>query len=97
MRARKRAPGHPGGILRRQYIEPLDLTVTELARSLGVSRKTLSKILNERGSVTAEMALRLGRAFGTSPDLWMNLQKNHDLWRASNETEDWKRVSPIAA
>lgn len=97
MKPRKRAPSHPGGILRRQYIEPLDLTVTELARSLGVSRKTLSKILNERGSVTAEMALRLGRAFGTSPDLWMNLQKNYDLWRASNETEDWKKVSPIAA
>jgi addiction module HigA family antidote len=78
-------------------MEPMELTVTELARSLGVSRKTLSKIVNERGSVTAEMALRLGQAFETSPDMWMNLQKAYDLWKASQKSSDWKKVVPIAA
>ena len=77
MRTRKRPPAHPGGILRRQYMEPLELTVTALAATLGVSRKTLSKIVNERGSVSAAMALRLSRAFKTTPKLWLNLQQNH--------------------
>ncbi len=97
MRTRKRPPSHPGGILKRQYIEPLELTVTGLAQSLGVSRKTLSKIVNERGSVTADMALRLGRAFETSPEMWMNLQRSYDLWHASKESNGWKSVSPVAA
>ncbi|HUL01382.1 MAG TPA: HigA family addiction module antitoxin, partial [Nitrospirota bacterium] len=62
MRMRKRTPTHPGGILKRQYIEPLSLTISELAGTLGVSRKTLSKIVNERGDVTPDMALRLSKA-----------------------------------
>ena len=56
---RTRSPTHPGGILKRHYLEPLRLTVSELAKSLGVSRKTLSMIVNERGSITPDMALRL--------------------------------------
>jgi addiction module HigA family antidote len=65
MRSRKRAPTHPGRILNSHYLEPLSLTITELARTLGVSRKTLSKIVNERGSVTSYIenkSLLLGRA-----------------------------------
>lgn len=95
MRARKRPPAHPGRILRNHHLDPLSMKVTELAKVLGVSRKTLSKLANERGSITPEMALRLSRAFGTSPDLWMNLQKNYDLWLVSNRSDDWKRVQPI--
>lgn len=97
MRSGKRAPGHPGGILRRHHLEPLGLTVADLARTLGVSRKTVSKIVNERGSVSADMALRLSQAFGTTPELWLNLQQNHDLWRAAKESKGWKKVEPIAA
>jgi addiction module HigA family antidote len=97
MRSGKRAPGHPGGILRRHHLEPLELTVADLARTLGVSRKTVSKIVNERGSVSADMALRLSQAFGTTPELWLNLQQNHDLWRAANESKGWQKVEPIAA
>ena len=97
MRKRKRAPSHPGGILLRQYMTPLELSVTELARVLGVSRKTVSKIVNERGAVSAEMALRLSRAFKTSPQLWLNLQQNYDLWYAAEESDDWESVEPVAA
>lgn len=75
-------PPHPGGILRRQYLEPLGLTVTATARALGVSRKQLSQLLNERAGVSPEMALRLGKAFSTTPEYWLTLQGNRDLWVA---------------
>ena len=96
MRIKKRPPTHPGGILRRQYIEPLSLTISELANTLGVSRKTLSEIVNEHGSVTPDMALRLSKAFKTTPELWMNLQQNFDLWQASHNSDDWKMIEAIA-
>ena len=95
MRTRKRVPTHPGGILKRQYMEPLSLTVSELAGTLGVSRKTLSKIVNERGGVTPDMALRLSKAFSTTPELWLNLQRNFDLWEAAHKSNDWKLVEAI--
>jgi addiction module HigA family antidote len=96
MRIRKRPPTHPGGILRRQYLEPLSLTISELANTLGVSRKTLSKIVNEHGSITPDMALRLSKAFKTTPELWLNLQQNYDLWQASHNSDDWKLIDAIA-
>ena len=96
MRNRKRRPTHPGGILRRQYIEPLSLTISELADTLGVSRKTLSKIVNEHGAITPDMALRLSKAFKTTPELWLNLQQNYDLWQASHTSDDWKTIEVIA-
>jgi addiction module HigA family antidote len=96
MRTRKRPPTHPGGILKRHYMEPLSLTVSELAEILGVSRKTLSKIVNEHGSVTPDMALRLSKAFKTTPELWLNLQQNYDLWQAFHVSADWKMVEAIA-
>ena len=78
----ERKPSHPGGILKRHYIEPLSLTVSEIAQDRGVSRKTVSKIVNERGSISPEMALRLAKAFNTSPELWLNMQSKYDLWMA---------------
>ena len=96
MRNRKRPPTHPGGILKRHYMEPLALTVSDLSEILKVSRKTLSKIINERGSVTPEMALRLSKAFNTTPELWLNLQQNYDLWHASHESSDWKDIKAVA-
>ena len=95
MRRRKRAPTHPGRILTSHYLEPLSLTITELAKTLSVSRKTISKIVNERGSVTSDMALRLSRAFNTTPELWLNLQRNYDLWHAAHDSKDWQRVQPV--
>ncbi len=96
MRKRLRCPTHPGGILRRHYIEPLSLTVSGLAVVLGVSRKTLSEIVNEHASITPDMALRLSKAFQTTPELWLNMQRNYDLWQASNKSDDWKHVEAVA-
>lgn len=97
MKVRTRPPTHPGGILRRHYLEPLGITVTAAAKGLRVSRKTLHKILNERGAVTPDMALRLSKAFRTSPELWLNLQRNCDLWHASRESHAWQRTRPLVA
>lgn len=75
-------PPHPGEVLRTLCLEPLNLTVTEAARSLGISRKTLSAILNGRAGVTPEMAVRLSIAFDTSAESWLNQQLQYDLWHA---------------
>lgn len=95
MRTRKRPPAHPGTILRVHYLEPLKMSITDLAKELKLSRKTVSKILNERGAVTTDVALRLSRAFDTTPELWLNLQRNYDLWHTANETTDWQAIKPI--
>ena len=86
---------HPGELIREEYMKPLKLTVTSLAVSLGISRKTLSTIINERAGVTPDMALRLSRAFSTSPELWMNMQQGYDLWVAENSESDWQKVKPV--
>ena len=96
MRKMRRKPTHPGEIIREDYLKPLSITVTKMASTLDVSRKTVSKIINERGAITPEMALRLARALDTTPDLWMNLQKNYDLWQVENISKDWKKVKPIS-
>src|SRR6185312_12712282 len=75
-------PPHPGEVLRDLCLKPLRLTVTEAARSLGVSRKTLSGILNGRAGISPEMAVRLSLAFGTSAESWLNQQLQYDLWHA---------------
>ena len=94
-RRMNRKPTHPGGVIRRMHMEPLRLTVTQLAAILGVSRKTLSKIINERAGISPDMALRMSRAFNTTPELWLNLQKSHDLWVAEHELTGWENVTPI--
>lgn len=71
------------------------MTITEVADEIGVSRKTLSKIINERGSITPDMALRLSKAFNTSAELWLNLQTNYDLWIASKRSGDWKNIKTL--
>ena len=91
----QRKPAHPGRILRNMYLKPLSCTVTSLAKVLGVSRKAVSAIVNERKSVTPEMALRLAQAFGTTPHLWLNLQKKYDLWCAMTKTSEWVKVRRI--
>ena len=73
-------PPHPGEVLRELCLEPLGLSVTRTAEALGVSRKTLSAILNERAGISPEMAIRLSKAFGTSAESWLNQQVQYDLW-----------------
>lgn len=97
MRRMKRQPTHPGKIIKEDYLVPLSISIKDMASILGVSRKTLSKIINERGAITPDMALRLSRAFDTTPDLWLNLQKNFDLWLAENKSNAWQSVRPISS
>jgi antitoxin HigA-1 len=72
-------PPHPGEIIREMCLAPLDLTVTEGAKALGVTRKTLSQLLNGHAGISPEMALRLSQAFGRSPESWLQLQNQYDL------------------
>ena len=74
-------PPHPGGIVRRQCLEPLGLTVTRAAEGLGVTRQTLSELVNERTGVSLEMAIRLSKAFGSTPETWLGMQMAWDLWQ----------------
>lgn len=73
-------PPHPGEVLKELCLEPLGLSVTRTAEALGVSRKTLSAILNGRAGISPEMALRLSKAFSTTPESWLNQQMHYDLW-----------------
>ncbi|MHC5598054.1 MAG: HigA family addiction module antitoxin [Nostoc sp.] len=91
----KRKPRHPGALIKRQYLEPLKMTNTQLANILDVSRKTVSEIINEQAGVSPLMALRLAKAFQTTPELWLNLQQNYDLWNAAQDSESLKNISPI--
>lgn len=79
MAARRLRPVHPGDILRNDFLEPLGLTAYRLAKELGVSRPTITQLVARRRNVTAEMALRLARYFGTSAQIWQNLQAQYDL------------------
>jgi addiction module HigA family antidote len=78
-------PPHPGEILRELCIKPLGLSITDVAEALGVTRKTLSAILNGRSGISPEMAVRLSLAFGTSSESWLNQQTQYDLWEAEKK------------
>ena len=79
-------PPHPGGIVRRQCLEPLGLSVTRAAEGLGVTRQALSDLVNENAGVSIEMAIRLSKAFGSNPETWLGMQMAYDLWQARNRT-----------
>lgn len=81
-------PPHPGEVLKELCLEPLELSVTAAAKALGVSRKTLSTILNGHAGISPEMAVRLSIAFGTSSESWMNQQAQYDLWQAEQHRKD---------
>ena len=83
-------PPHPGGIVKRQCLEPLGLSVTAAAQHLQVSRQSLSELVNEHAGVSVDMAIRLSKAFGSTPETWLGLQMAYDLWQARRRTEDIK-------
>ena len=86
-------PPHPGGIVRRQCPEPRGLTITGAADGLGVTRQALSDLVNERADVSvemAEMAIRLSKGFGSSPETWLGLQMAYELWQARERMEHTK-------
>lgn len=86
-------PVHPGMILKDMYMEPLSISVTDLADNLNVARRTISLLVNGHSGISAEMALRLSKAFNTSPELWLNMQQKYDLWAAQGKV----RIGQIRA
>ena len=90
-------PPHPGEVLKELCIEPLGLTVTEAAKGLGVSRKTLSSILNGKSGISPEMAVRLSIAFNTSSESWINQQSQYDLWHAEQHRKELNVTQLTAA
>lgn len=92
-KGRMHSPAHPGEILREMYLKPMDVSVTEAAHALGVSRKHVSTIVNGRAPVTPDMAMRLAAVFATDAQLWVNLQAQYDLWVVSEKAPP--KVRPL--
>lgn len=90
-------PPHPGEVLRELCLEPLGLTVTAAAEALGVSRKTLSAVLNGKAGISPEMAVRLSIAFDTSAESWLNQQSQYELWHVEQHREELKVKRLVAA
>ena len=89
-------PPHPGLIIKELCLDPLKLSVTDAAAALGVSRKTLSCIINGKAGISPEMAVRLSIAFDTSSESWVNQQAQYDLWQAELHRHELK-VTPLSA
>ena len=81
-------PPHPGAILSRNYLEPLQLSVTDVAKAIGVSRKNLSQIIHGHVGISPEMAVRLSRAFDTTPGFWLSMQAEYDIWHAEQRLSE---------
>ncbi len=90
MSKRMHNPPHPGEVIRELCLNPLEVTVTDAAKHLGVSRKALSELLNGRVGVSPEMAIRLSIAFDTTPESWLSMQMEYDLWNASKRRSKLK-------
>lgn len=94
----KRNPTHPGEILKEDFLKPLGLSQTGLAKALKTSFRTINEILNEKRSISPDMALRLGRYFGTSPDVWIGLQADYDLyWAGVKSKKTIDTIKPLQA
>lgn len=96
LNGRKRRPTHPGEALRADIMPAAGMNQTRLAKALGVSRITISEIVLEKRAVTPDIAIRLAKYFGTSPDLWLGLQKDVDLWEAMQANRKlYDRIKPL--
>jgi len=94
----KRRPTHPGEMLREDFLPDYELTVSGLAKAIGVSRQSINELVRERRAVSPGMALRLSRLFGNSPDFWLNAQRAIDLWDANQAIRsDVRRIQPLSA
>lgn len=83
-------PPHPGRIIRQECIEPLGLTITEAAKRLGVTRQTLNNLVNGKGGISPEMSIRLSKAFGSNPEIWLGMQMEYDLAQAEKSANKIK-------
>ena len=94
---RSRKPTHPGEVLLEDVIKPLGITITDAAKDLGISRKTLSELVNGKCALSPELAVRIGKATNTSPESWLAMQTKLDLWNAlQNEPKDVVRFNEAA-
>ena len=97
MMARKLAPMHPGEILREEFLRPLGLSPGALARACGVPRTRMERLSNEETGLTADTTVRLSKALGTSPELWLNLQTDYDIQTAKRQIDKaLAKIEPIA-
>ena len=97
-RIRRIRPTHPGAMLREDFLPDYGLNVSSFAKAIGVSRQTINELLRERRAVSPEMALRLARLFGNSPEFWLNAQRAVDLWDAAKAAkEKIERITPLSA
>ncbi|MEQ9058941.1 MAG: HigA family addiction module antitoxin [Gammaproteobacteria bacterium] len=87
-------PPHPGEFIKEVYLEPYELSIRSLAESLGVSPSTLTRLINGQSGISPEMALRLSKALGRSPESWLAMQHNYDLWLA-RQSVDLSRVTTV--
>lgn len=94
---RRRAPSHPGALLREVVLPAMQVSISQAARDMKVSRQQLHKILAAERAVTAEMAARLGKYCGNGPELWLNMQTAYDLWRAQQTLSDELASIPTRA
>lgn len=94
MRMRMHTPPHPGRIVRQECLEPLGLSVTDAAQRLGVNRNTLNNLVNARAGISPEMAVRLSKAFGSTPRTWLGMQMDYDLAQAEAQA-DRIQVEPV--
>lgn len=91
-----RKPTHPGEVLREEFMPDFGLSVSQLAKRLSVSRQSVNELVRERRAVSPDMALRLARLFGTSPQYWLNLQRNVDLWDSLDlQRDSIERIQPL--
>jgi antitoxin HigA-1 len=87
-------PPHPGEVIKGLWLDPMGISITVASKALGISRKTLSKIVNGNGSITPEMAVRLSIALGSSPESWMGHQVAYDLWQVEQHKNEL-HVKPL--
>ena len=97
MRDPKRKPTHPGEVLRADVLPGLDMTQTEFAKRIGVSRLTVSELLLEKRGLSADLAIRVGKLTGTTPESWLRMQEALDLWELERDSKRYRHIEPIAA
>jgi addiction module HigA family antidote len=97
LRNPKRRPTHPGALLREDVLPALEMSQTELARRLGVSRLTVSDLLLEKRALSPDMAMRISRLTNTTPESWLRMQEAVDLWDLEQEPERYQGIEPVAA
>jgi addiction module HigA family antidote len=97
LRDPRRKPTHPGEVLREDVLPAMEMTQTELARRLGVSRLSVSELLLEKRALSADMAIRVGRLTNTTPESWLRMQEALDLWKLAQDEGRYRKIEPIAA